>query len=148
MRKQRQKINNIIQAINSESLFSLSGSSDFQSLGTCNPVQYNQYAETDNTSEGRKKYDMDTKDTAEKTAPSVAPAKPAPTPKPAGEPEPEDALPSVPLSRLGNGSLEGLGAAFIGLCVGGPEGKQKEKVHEAVDMVVEEVSWRWTRNIR
>ena len=111
-------------------------------MGTCNSVQYNQYAETDNTSEGRKKYDMDTRDTAEKTAPSVAPGKSAPTSKPAGEPESEDPLPSVPLSGLGDGSLECLGAAFIRLCVGGPEGKQKEKVQEAVDMVVEDVSWR------
>ena len=62
---------------------------------------------------------MDTKDAAEKTAPSVAPAKPAPEPKPAGEPEP-----SVPLSGLGDDSLEGLRAAFSGLSVGGPEGKK------------------------
>ena len=41
---------------------------------------------------------MDTKDTAEKTASSVAPAKPAPKPRP-GEPEPEEPIPSVPLSR-------------------------------------------------
>ena len=33
--------NNIIKAFNSESLFQLSGSGDFQSLRTCNPVQYN-----------------------------------------------------------------------------------------------------------
>ena len=47
--------NNIIKIINSRSLFELSGSSDFQSSRTRNPVQYNQYVETDNTSEGRKK---------------------------------------------------------------------------------------------
>ena len=45
-----------------------------------NPVQYSQYVQTEYTSEGRKKYNMDTKDTALKTAPSVAPAKPAPAP--------------------------------------------------------------------
>ena len=77
---------------------------------------------------------MDTKDAAEKTAPSVAPAKPAPEPKPAGEPEP-----SVPLSGLGDDSLKGLRAAFSGLSVGGPEGKKKEKEKEAVDMGAEEV---------
>ena len=48
---------------------------------------------------------MDTKDTAETTAPSVAPAKPALAPKPAGEPEPEKPVPSVPLSGLGDDSL-------------------------------------------
>ena len=53
---------------------------------------------------------MDTKDTAEKTAPSVAPAKPAPAPKPAGDPEP----------------------------VGGPESKEKEKKKQAVDRGVQE----------
>ena len=79
---------------------------------------------------------MDTKDTAEKTAPSVAPAKPAPAPKPAGEPEPEEPVPSVPLSGLGDDSLEG--AAFSVLSVGGPEGKEKEKDKEAVDMGIEE----------
>ena len=81
---------------------------------------------------------MDTKDTAEKTAPSAAPGKPAPAPKPAGEPEPEEPVPLVPLSELGNDSLEGLGAAFSGLSVGGPEGKEKEKKKEAVDMGIEE----------
>ena len=60
---------------------------------------------------------MDTKDTAKKTAPSVAPAKPAPAPKPDGESEPEEPVPSVPLSGLGDDSLEGLGAAFSGLSV-------------------------------
>ena len=47
---------------------------------------------------------MDTKDTSENTALSVAPAKPAPAPKPAGEPEPEEPVPSVPLSGLGDDS--------------------------------------------
>ena len=78
-------------------------------------MQCNQYVETEYISEGRKKYNLDTKDTAEKTAPSVARAKPAPAPKPAGEPEPEEPVPSVPLSQLGADSLEGLGAAFSGL---------------------------------
>ena len=82
---------------------------------------------------------MDTKDTAETTAPSVAPAKPAPAPKPAGEPEPEEPVPSVPLSGLRDDSLEGLRAAFIGLSVRGPEGKEKEKDKQAVDMGAEEV---------
>ena len=81
---------------------------------------------------------MDTKDTAEKTAPSVAPAMPAPAHKPAREPEPEVPVPSVPLSGLGDDSLEGLGAAFSGLSVGRPEGKEKEKKNEAVDMGIEE----------
>ena len=75
---------------------------------------------------------MDTKDTAETTAPSVAPAKPAQAPKPAGEP-------SLPLSGLGDDSLEGLRAPFNGLSVGGPEGKEKEKGKQAVDMGAEEV---------
>ena len=70
---------------------------------------------------------MDTKDTAETTAPSVAPAKPAPAPKPAGEPEPEVPVPSMFLSGLRDDSLDGLGVAFSGLSVGGPEGKEKEK---------------------
>ena len=97
-------------------------------------MQYNQYVETDYTSEGRKKYNMDTKVTAEKKAPSVAPAKPAPARKPGGEPEPEEPVPSVPLSGL----WEGFGAAFSGFSVGGPAGKQKEKEKEAVDMGMEE----------
>ena len=82
---------------------------------------------------------MDTKDTAETTAPSVVPAKSAPAPKPAGEPEPEMLVPSVPLSGLGDDSLEGLRAAFSGLFVGGPEGIKKEKEKEAVDMGAKEV---------
>ena len=133
--KQRHKQNNIIKAFNSESQFYLSGNRDFQSLRTCNPVQYNQYAETDST-----EYNMDTKDTAEKTAPSMAAAMPAPAPKPAREPEPEALVPSVSLSGLRDDSLEGLGAAFSGLSVGGPEGKEKEKEKEkeAVDMGIEE----------
>ena len=81
---------------------------------------------------------MDTKDTAEMTAPSVAPAKPAPAPKPAGEPEPELPVPSVPLNGLRDDSLDGLGVAFSGLSVGGPEGKEKEKEKQAVDRGFEE----------
>ena len=82
---------------------------------------------------------MDTKDTAETTAPSLAPAKPAPGPKPAGKPEPEEPVPSVPLSGLGDDSLEGLRAALSGLSVRGPEGEEKEDEKPAVDMGVEEV---------
>ena len=82
---------------------------------------------------------MDTKDTAETTAPSVTPAKPAPAAKPAGEPEPEEPVPSVPLSGLGDDSLEGLRAAFSALSVGGPDGKEKEKEKQAVDTRAEEV---------
>ena len=82
---------------------------------------------------------MDTKDTAETTAPSVGPAKPAPAPKPAGKPEPEERVPSVPLSGLGDDSMEGLRAAFSGLSVGGPQGKWKEKERQAVDMGAGEV---------
>ena len=100
-------------------------------------MQYKQYIETDST-EGRRNTKMDTKDTAKKTAPSVAPAKPAPGPKPAGEPEPEEPVPSVTLSGLRDDFLEGLGTAFSGLSVGGPEGKEKEKKKEAVDMGIEE----------
>ena len=80
---------------------------------------------------------MDTKDTAEKTAPSAAPAKPSLKLR-RGEPEPEEPVPSVPLSGPGEDSLEGLGAAFRGLSVGGPKGKEKENVKGAVDMGVEE----------
>ena len=76
---------------------------------------------------------MDTKDTAETPAPSVAPAKPAPAPKPAGELEPEVPVPSVPLSGLRDDSLDGMGVAFSGLSLGGPEGKEKEKEKQAVD---------------
>ena len=68
---------------------------------------------------------MDTKDTAETTAPSVASTKLAPKRKPAGEPEPEDPVPSVPLSGLEVDSLESLGAAFSELHVRTPEGKAK-----------------------
>ena len=82
---------------------------------------------------------MDTKDTAEMTAPSVAPAKPAPAPKLAGEPEPEELVPSVPLSGLRDDSLEGLRAVFSGVSVRGPEGKEKEKEKQAVDMGGEKV---------
>ena len=77
---------------------------------------------------------MDTKDTAEKTEPFVAPAKPAPVPELAGEPGSEEPVPSVPLSGLVDDSLDGLGAAFSGLSVGPSEGKEKEKEKEAVDM--------------
>ena len=107
-------------------------------MRTCNPVQYNQCVETDST-EGWKKYNMDTKDTTETTAPSVATAEAAPAPKPAGEPEPEGPVPSVPLSGLGDDSLEGLRAAFSGHSVGRPEGKEKKKAKEPVDMGVERV---------
>ena len=44
----------------------------------------------------------------------------------------------MPLSSLGDDSLEGLGAAFSGLSDGGPAGKEKEKGKEAVDMRIEE----------
>ena len=81
---------------------------------------------------------MDIKDTAEKTAPSVAPAMPAPASKPAGEPEPEVPVPSVPLSGLGDHSLEGLGAAFSGLSVGVPERKEDEEEKKAVDMGIKD----------
>ena len=79
---------------------------------------------------------MHSKHTAEKTAPSVAPAKPAPKPRP-GEPQPEGPVPSLSLSGLGDDSMEGLGAAPSGLSVGGPEGKEREKKKKAVDMGVE-----------
>ena len=70
---------------------------------------------------------MDTKDSAVTTAPSVAPATPAPTAERAGEPEPEESVPSVPLTGLGDDSLDCLRAAFSGHSVGGLEGKKKEK---------------------
>ena len=82
---------------------------------------------------------MDTKDTVETTAPSVAPAKQAPAPNPAGEPELEEPVPSVPLTGLRDHSLEGLRAAFSVLSIRGPEGKEKEKEKQALDMGVEEV---------
>ena len=40
----------------------------------------------------------------------------------------------MPLSGLGDDSLEGSGAAFSVLSVGGPEGKEKEKEKQAMDM--------------
>ena len=43
------------------------------------------------------------------------------------------------LSGLGDDSLEGLRAAFGGLSLRGPEGKEKEKEKQAVDMGAEEV---------
>ena len=82
---------------------------------------------------------MDTKDTAEATAPSVAPVKPAPAPKPAGEPEHEEPVPPVPLRGLRDDSLEGLRAAFSSLSLRGPEGNEKEKEKQAVDMGAGEV---------
>ena len=45
----------------------------------------------------------------------------------------------MPLSGLGDDSLEGLRTAFRGLSVRGPEGKQKEKEKQAVDMGGKEV---------
>ena len=45
----------------------------------------------------------------------------------------------MPLSGPGDDSLEGLRAAFSGLSVGGPEGKEKEKEKEAVGMGIKEV---------
>ena len=82
---------------------------------------------------------MDTKDTAEKTAPSLAPAKPAPVLKSACEPGPEEPVPSVPLSGRANDSLDGLGAAFSGLSVGPSEGKEGGKEKEAVERGAEGV---------
>ena len=81
---------------------------------------------------------MDTKDTAETTAPSVALAKPASSPKPAGEPEPEVPAPSVPPIGLRADSLDGLRVAFSGLSFGRPESKEKEKEKQAVDRGVKE----------
>ena len=48
------KQKNIIKRINSGGLFQISGSRDYQSLRSGNPLQCNQYVGTDNTSEGRK----------------------------------------------------------------------------------------------
>ena len=45
----------------------------------------------------------------------------------------------MPLTWLGDDSLEGLRAAFSGLTVGGPEGRKKEKEKEALDTGAEEV---------
>ena len=45
----------------------------------------------------------------------------------------------MPLSGLGDDSLEGLRAPFSGLSVGGPAGKEKEKEKQAVDIGAEEV---------
>ena len=45
----------------------------------------------------------------------------------------------MPLSGLRDDSLEGLRAAVSGLSVRGPEGKEKEKEKQAVDMGAEEV---------
>ena len=44
----------------------------------------------------------------------------------------------MPLDGLGDHSLEGSGAASSGHSVVGPEGKEKKKEKEAVDMGVEE----------
>ena len=70
---------------------------------------------------------MDTKDTAETTEPSVAPAKLLPKPKPAAEPEREASLPSEPLPGLGDESLRSLGAALSELHLRTPQGKAKKK---------------------
>ena len=45
----------------------------------------------------------------------------------------------MPISGLRDDSLEDLRAAFSGLSVRGPEGKEKEKEKQAVDMGAEEV---------
>ena len=91
---------------------------------------------------------MDTNDTAEKTAPSVALSKPASKPRP-GKPEAEEPVLSVPFSGLGDASLEGLRPAFSGLSVAAPEGKEREKEKEAVNMEVEEKDPEdQTRNVR
>ena len=52
----------------------------------------------------------------------------------------------MPLSGLGDDSLEGLRAAFSGLSVGGLGGKEKEKEKEAVDNGVEEVDLEMDTN--
>ena len=82
---------------------------------------------------------MDSRDNAETTVPSVAPAKPAPMPKLAGETEPEGPVSSVPLIRLGDHSLEDLRAALSGLSVWGREGKEEEKQRQAGDMGADEL---------
>ena len=69
----------------------------------------------------------------------MAPAKAAPAPKPAGEPEPGEPVPSVPLRGLRDDSLEGLRGASSGPSVRGPEGKEKEKGKQAVDMGAKKV---------
>ena len=46
----------------------------------------------------------------------------------------------MPLSGLGDDSLEALRAASSGLSVGGPEGKIKEREKEAVYMGAKEVN--------
>ena len=75
---------------------------------------------------------MDAKDTGGTTLPSVALTKPAPKHKTAGEPHLEDPVPSVPLCGPKDDSLDlsGLGAAFSGLRVWSPVGKEKEKEKE------------------
>ena len=73
---------------------------------------------------------MDSKATAETTAPSVAPAKPEPKPKADGEPEPDNPVPSMHSSGLKNDCFGSLKAAFSGLHVGTSEGKAKEKEKE------------------
>ena len=45
----------------------------------------------------------------------------------------------MPLSGLADDALEGLRAAFSGLSVRGPEGKEKEQEKQVVDMGAEEV---------
>ena len=70
---------------------------------------------------------MDTKDIAETTAPSVAPAKLAPNLTLAGEPGLEGPVPSVLLGGPENDSLGSLGAASSEFHVWTPEGKAKGK---------------------
>ena len=70
---------------------------------------------------------MDTEDTAETTAASVARCMLAQKPKSLVEPEPENPVPSVPLSGLQDDSLGNLGAAFSELHVQTPEGKTNKK---------------------
>ena len=78
---------------------------------------------------------MDTKDTVEATAPSVAPAKQTPRSKTAGEPEPEDPVLPVPLGGLEENSLRSPGAAFSELQVQTPGDQAK----------VKESRGRWSR---